>query len=247
MFVVFLLAVYLALGRETSPLDRVVLALGMTGFRVRIPGSGHTWFITALIFCYFATPLIAWFSDWADERGKRFLPVLVAAIFPAAMALIPTSTAPKLFGPIGFYMLAYLWGRSYEKMKRSCSRLLLAFALMLCSFGVRLLLWRFLDGTVFYQNVVIPYTHTIAAACIFYEFAYVFANRKPSKPVEWIGMVSFEVYLYHFIFADVPLLLFGVTGNWYLDAVLVTLVTAAVAIPMYFAAKGIYRLTKSKT
>ena len=76
------------------------------------------------------------------------------------------------------------------------------------------------------------YMQAIAAFCIFCIFAYLFKNRVTGRLVSWVSEISFEIYLYHYMFTVGPLKLFGLTGYWSLDCILVTAVVVIISIIM---------------
>ena len=57
-------------------------------------------------------------------------------------------------------------------------------------------------------------------------------NRKPGKMISFISAVSFEVYLYHYMFCVGPLQIFGRTYNWATDCVAIVMVTFLIAFAM---------------
>lgn len=67
-----------------------------------------------------------------------------------------------------------------------------------------------------------------SAFCIFYIFVHIF-DKEPPKLVNWFSKVSFEVYLYHYMFCVGPLRLFGLTPFWAVDCLLVTAVAVVLA------------------
>lgn len=79
IFVAILLTVYLIQGEEISIVNWLVLASGMKGFHGGIKGAGHTWFVTAILLCYFATPLIAKLNRWiARQPNKKIIAIFAA-------------------------------------------------------------------------------------------------------------------------------------------------------------------------
>ena len=49
------------------------------------------------------------------------------------------------------------------------------------------------------------YMQAIAAFCIFCIFAYLFKNRVTGRLVSRVSEISFEIYLYHYMFTVGPL------------------------------------------
>ena len=87
----------------------------------------------------------------------------------------------------------------------------------------------YFDGTVFYSGIVATYTHYAAALGIFYLFAWFFAERKPVRCVTFIGEISFEIYLYHYMFTVGPVSLFSATSFWVVNCIMTFSITLIIA------------------
>ena len=90
----------------------------------------------------------------------------------------------------------------------------------------------YFDGSYLYDRITVSYTQAIAAFCIFYIIAYLFKNRETGRLVSRVSEISFEIYLYHYMFTVGPLKLFGLTGYWCFDCILVTVVVVIISIIM---------------
>ena len=235
IFLGSLAIIYLLLGKSILTIDWLWLVLGLQGSVVGVTGAGQTWFISALLFCYFITPLIAKLSLWLDQNEKwSFRIMCMICTLPLGLAFIPPVFVSTLFSPVAWYSLAYLFGTRFEKEKLNINKknALKAVAAICVAFAVRIVVRMFADGTVMYDRVTVKYTKAIAAFGIFYIFAYLMENRKPSKMISFISAVSFEVYLYHYMFCVGPLQIFGKTYNWVTDCMAVVMVTFSVAFAM---------------
>ena len=84
---------------------------------------------------------------------------------------------------------------------------------------------HYFDGTMVYDRIAVGYTQVVSAFCIFYIFAYLFENIKPTKIVEFISNISFEIYLVHFMFCVGPVRVFGLTLNWITDCIVIVLIS----------------------
>ncbi len=228
----------MAVGRARGLLSLRWLALifGMQGSVVIVLGADHTWFITPILISYAITPLLHRLSLWLDHgRGKLalraallFTPLLLD---PLLSALVPPAFLSTLSCPVVFYILALFLGERFESVHIRRPHAALAAAGIILAFGARLVARHFIDGTIWYDRVIVQYTHGIAAFCIFTLFAYFLNRAAPPKAVRGINRVSFEIYLYHAMFTFGPLKLLGATGVWPLDCLLVIAATLALAIP----------------
>lgn len=71
--------------------------------------------------------------------------------------------------------------------------------------------------------------HSILFFCTFPSFLN---DRKANRIVKAIDELSYEIYLWHYMFTGGPLTLFGSTPWWITDCILVTMVTIIVALLM---------------
>lgn len=225
----------------------LLLAAGLHGCITSgsILGAGHTWFITSLILCYIFTPLIS-FAAEKIKSSRIWVFTVVMFVMPAVLSLAHSSQLSRLVAPLFFYAIAFIVGKYKDRIKLSFPFALLAVAVTGASFAARFVLNKLCDGTFFYDDVVAVYTHWIAAFGIFYLFAFIFKNIKPWKIVTWFSDISFEVYLYHYMFVVGPVSLFGITSNWVVDCIIVTAVTIIIAKIANFGTELIDKISVKK-
>ena len=211
-------------------MDWVWLALGLQGSVVGVLGAEQTWFITPLLLCYAITPLLDRYITL--QRTKMQITILViAAVGTKLLWAIPESpVCGTLLSLVSVYVIAFVVGRFFDKLTFTKVKALVTFVVMCIAFGMRLAARHFFDGTVFYDRIACGYTQDLAAFCIFYLFAVLFQNIQPLKWVSFIGEISFEVYLVHYMFCVGPVKLFGLTPYWVLDCMLVTAMSMALAM-----------------
>ena len=233
IFVIFLLIVHIICNLNVLNLNWLLLALGLQGSVVGVLGGEQTWFITAILVCYLATPIIDKIFNCSKKSLKRKSMVLaIILLLPLIFALIPFSFIFTLFTPICWYALAYFAGKIYDRIRFSKKYVFIAFITICFAFGVRLIAKLYFDGTIWYDKIVTGYSHTLAAFCIFYIVAAVFQNKKPGKLIVLISNISFEVYLYHYMFCVGPLRMFNITDIWLLNCLIVLVITFLIAIIM---------------
>jgi peptidoglycan/LPS O-acetylase OafA/YrhL len=130
--------------------------------------------------------------------------------------------------PIPFYIIAYGMGRLWDTEKDQPRRTALVLSIGVVAFVVRFVLRNWYDGTIFYDRVIAPYTHYVAAFSFFVASARIF-NKKPGRITHFISDISFEIYLYHYMFLWPPFSLMHITNSWILNsaiAIAATLITA---------------------
>lgn len=225
---------------QITPENWLLMAAGMKGlYGGLLKGANHTWFVTAILLCYLVTPLIGKLSLWLSEQKDRQIIAIFAAgggIIPILLAVIPIDFVSTLGAPIVTYGFAYILGANFEKVKKKNKTALLSLFVIAALFCIRFVLRRYLDGTIWYDKVTTYYTMTLSSFCIFCIFAC-FLDKKPPRFVNWFSKISFEVYLYHYMFCTGPVKLFGLTPFWITDCMLVTVVAVAIAGVMNTAAE----------
>ena len=104
-------------------------------------------------------------------------------------------------------------------------------------FSIRIIARVFVDDTFLYNAVIVPYTHGVAAFSTFYLVACLFENKKPNRVVQSISNISFEIYLYHYMFCVGPLKMFGNDNAWVTNCFLILIVTFTIAVLANIAIK----------
>lgn len=231
LFVIILAVITLICGNKILTINWLFLILGLQGSVVGVLGAEQTWFITTILFCYLCTPFVSWIISKISRLNKGMMVfTILVAIIPLVLACIPPVFVSTVFSPVCWYALAYLIGKHYNPKALSAKKAILAFLLMILLFALRIAVRFLFDGTIFYDRVAVGYTQAIAAFCIFYIVAYLYKNHKINKYISWISSISFEIYLYHYMFVVGPVRLFGLTGSWILDCVAVTIITFAISV-----------------
>lgn len=241
LFVVLLFIVHAVCCRNLLDVDWIWLVFGLQGSVVGVLGAEQTWFITSLLLCYAITPLLNRYIT--PQRTKMQITILViVAVGINLLWAIPESPVYSTLLPlVSGYIIAFVVGRFFDKLTFTKAKAVFAFVVMCIAFGMRLVARYFFDGTVFYERIACGYTQCLAAFCIFYLFAVVFQNIQPPKCVKYIGEISFEVYLVHYMFCVGPVKLFGLTPYWVLDCMLVTVISVALAVTIHRVSCSISR------
>lgn len=233
LFVIILAVITLLHGGKIITRDWLFLVLGLQGSVVGVYGAEQIWFITALLFCYLLTPVIRFIVlEIRESRNKIIIYTAIFLMIPIALSFIPPAFVYTLFIPFCWYALAYLIGYKFTEIELTSIGTICSFGLMILAFGVRILMRMNFDGSYLYDRITVSYTQAIAAFCIFYIIAYIFKNRKANRLILWISGISFEIYLYHYMFTVGPIKLFGISGNWIIDCIVVTVVVLIISMVM---------------
>lgn len=201
--------------------------------------TGHLWFITFILICYFLTPLLQ------KLRSRISIGwVCVGLVFLSVLEIfIVLSVGTRAFSGSTPYVFAYIFAYFFTA-KRDGAISLPAYCglsvAMLASVVLRLLTKGAADavqsvilGRV-YVNVVAIYTHIILGFWIFFTLyricqfcAGVVARLQPVLSI--LGDYSFAVYITHNMLMIGVFNVYGLTGNLLLDTlifVLLTIITA---------------------
>lgn len=237
-----ILAVITAVAGLGFPMPEwVVFPLGVHGFRFFLRIAEHTWFITAILLCYLATPLIAYLTRKVPEH-YHWVVCLLLLIIPLPLVY---ATNFVIYLTVFFFAIAYILGRHWSKVRitngRAVIAMIVAVGALALRFGCRLLF----DGTVYYDRIASTYTQYLIAFAAMYLFAWLL-ERKPWKAVRFINDVSFEIYLWHYLFLWSPLSLMKLTPWWGVNVVAAMVVTFIVAWIMNRLAGLIEKLLKGK-
>lgn len=230
LFVLILAIVTISRKGNIFTIDWLLLVLGLQGSEVGVFGAEQTWFISPLLLCYLLTPFIsAVVHKIVLKKMYTFAYFFICFMFPIFFSLVPQSYFYVLFAPICWYSLAYYIGYCFDARILTKRNMFFAFIIMFISFALRILSRLLFDGTIWYDRIAVTYTQAIAAFCIFFIIAYIFNKKQSGSAISFISKISFEIYLYHYMFCVGPVKLFGITGIWALDCVLVTMVTIIIA------------------
>lgn len=227
LFLVVALTLLVAAGTHLSATHIVMNILGLHGFAYGLPGSAHTWFITAILLCYLFTPLMAIITDYVISKdGHLHRNILIVVLcFPVA---IGAGLYSAIVMTVPFYFLAFLMGKLWDESKIKPIHAMIALCIGAAVFILRFLARFVLDNTVWYTNLIAPYTHYLAAFSFFIAGARLF-DRVPCRFVRFINDISFEIYLFHYSYMHPASPVMTLTGNWFLNsaiAILLTLPTA---------------------
>lgn len=231
MFLIFLMLTYIALGLKFNSGNLLTCFLGIQGAKVGVLGADHTWFITAILLCYFVTPFIA---KQAWKKGGFFLGLL-----PIVFAFVPNPSVYTLLNPVCFYVLAYFVGRKYKGNDTMLGKAVISFGIMAISFAIRFGMKIFADGTIWYERIAVPYTQYIAAFAIFVIFSFIFKRVKVGKLCKGFCEISFEIYLCHYMFVVGPVSLMHLTSNFVVNMVITTVIVCVVAVVLNLSSRMI--------
>ena len=171
-------------------------------------GLGQLWFLTAIMICYFLLIPVKKLEKRGTGDRKVHAPFIFAMLFLADIFLAYTLRV-QLNYFITFF-LGYALGDCAQRLGRKQYGLMTA--AMICAMAVRLLCRSWVDGTVLYNDLVVPFTHMVLALWIFgtIQFAArcapgVIKMCAESRGMVWLDKNSLYLYMTHYMFLVGPL------------------------------------------
>lgn len=246
MFLFVLAIVHAANNISLLSVDWLFLVFGLQGTVVNVWGAEQTWFISVLLLCYLLSPLILDLTQRVSASHNswiRAISIMAVCIMPIAYAFFEAPWVYTVFTPVSLYIMSCVYGVNYNPEKRfTHKKTLLALFVVAVSFCMRFAAKLFCDGTILYDRIVVPYSQTFAAYAIVYIFEAIFNTRTIPPLVQFISNISFEIYLYHYMFVQGPIALFGYFSNWVVGCIVVT----SLVLPLSFVANRISTAISSK-
>lgn len=178
--------------------------------QLRIPqinGLEQTWFLTVIMICYIILVPVKYFIKDSIWKNKVYVR-LGALVF-----ILIDVLAVYIFRARLNYFLMFFVGYGIGKMgkRMSIQSYLLAWICMMIAMAGRLLGRKFLDGTVLYGDIIIPFTHMILAVWIFatIQLIAMYAPGMMRRVVDSRIMCNLEklsmyLYLTHCMFLTGP-------------------------------------------
>jgi peptidoglycan/LPS O-acetylase OafA/YrhL len=236
IFLVFLAVTYMITGRHLQFTNWISCVIGIQGAQVGVLGADHTWFLTALLICYMITPILSKiFCNVKVKKEWKVLVLVLSMFLPMILAYIPWIVWHTIGANVCFYVIAYWCGTKlkdgFQFKKKHC---ILYVLIILCAFAIRFgsrILW---DNTRFYNCIIVGYTQYIAAGSMLAVFAVIFSKNDGNKLIKWICKISFEIYLYHYMFIVGPVSLSNTSDNWIISSFIIVSVTICVSMCMHF-------------
>lgn len=236
LFLTGLAGIHLAKGMKIFTVDWLLLWLGVQGSYVGVWGAGQTWFLSALLLCYLVSPAVLSVNRKLIQLNNQKITIL-SWMLVCALPLLYAAAEPEwvytLLTPVSLYIMSCVYGEAYGKnggYPRSGRHLLWGCVVIAAAFGTRFAARMLMDGTALYARIIVPYTHMIAASAIWVIFETLFAQRKVPKAVRRVSDLSFEIYLWHYMFVVGPISVFALVNNWIAACAATTLAVFAISL-----------------
>lgn len=148
LYLIIIVLLQYRVGEKISAISVFFCVIGFQRFEYTFPGSEHTWFITAILLCYFVTPIIDFLYKKCESSKILWKVIFVLwVVLSAVVALI--SSEPAILTTVPFYTLAFVLGKTIDESKCSKWHMILAIILIVLVFGLRFTARIFWDDTFF--------------------------------------------------------------------------------------------------
>lgn len=211
-----------------------------------VPGCGHLWFVTSLMFCYLLTPLMQKFKKISLKTWQRA--VLILAVLLVQLGLLFLGF--QLSYIITFFFGYFIAGKEVRTDFLWFGFVTLLTALVCCA---RLVLRTVIDGSFLYDRYLALISAAFIAVWLFYAVYFLKANIP--KLVEFLNCptiiftekISFYFYITHYIFLTGPISVFGYISNRIVAHLLAFVLSYLSGTIMYFTIeKGLLGIFKRR-
>lgn len=181
----------------------------ITGLKsYQINGMEHLWFLTAIMACYFLLIPVKKVEKREDGKENVRIVLLFVVLFLADILFVYTFRV-QLSYFITFFLGYVLAGRISKLGKQQY--ILLSVAMILAVL-TRLICKSWVDGTVLYNDLVVPFTHIVLAFWIFGTVQFA-ARCAPgalkacaeNQVITLLDKFSLYLYMTHYMFLVGPL------------------------------------------
>lgn len=234
--VILALVSFLICNKDIFTNEWLFLLLGVQGSVVGVLGAEHTWFLTPLLISYIITPIIEYIRCSVNRLQSKLLNIIciiVLCVLPVIFSMFKDRWVFTIFSPVILYAISYIYGKCFTKHilnKFSWG----VFSVIPLVFAIRFIFRIYIDGTLIYDRIIVTYTHWVAAGALFILCEYLCKDIKVPQCVVFIADISYEIYLYHYMFIVGPLSLFHRIDNWILSCIIVLVLVICIATIMHY-------------
>lgn len=227
--------VLFSIGGIPYSIKQVIMNFCLLGWFSKLPGFGHLWFVTMILFCYF---LFVGLSHL--KRNVHKWEILISFILTTLCAYITYSQElPGYLFLILFYCgVLFLHRQSILQWALSIPKWQLT-TIVLASNGITLLL--FYKDWLYNGNLLMYYITALCGIVLLLWLYRIFSNYTPGPILIYLSSISYELYLVHHPFCFGQFSLFQLTGNyWWLGIIFITIVSLVLATALNRLSKFIY-------
>lgn len=213
---VFIILIYNIITSNYEALHSIPIYLlnlqgvGFIVYGISLPqmnGLGHLWFISAIMLCYVLLIAVKEIERYFSEAPCPCIYFVLPCLLFLDFILAYTVNIQL------HYFIAYFIGYWVGKKSifLSGKRYLMITIAMVFALGIRLFSHNAIDGTVSYNDIIVPFTHIMLAVWIYMSIQYVYQNATGfmttlanSKLINWLESLSLYIYITHYVFLIGP-------------------------------------------
>lgn len=176
-----------------------------------LPGLGHLWYISTILFCYLLIPLLFYISKKRKKYFYYFIFCFIVQVL-CSLHLIPFTGAW-----INCFIIGYIFGNFYKNFGKSIAiKLLNIFLPITILFNIiKIYLKYFTNIDYRMLHLFYQYAHVVLAISLFFSLFLLLKNfnfnSSTKKFFVFTDKLTYDLYLTHHIFILGPfsLLIFG--------------------------------------
>lgn len=203
-------------------------------------GAQHLWFLTVIMICYFITPILY-------KNKKKLLDNYKVILLAIAILAIGLAYVEEKLGRTFFYILLYVSAYVYRNMNtnKDKSKILLMLSII-ALFAIRIVARAFLDGTFFYNTIIVCSTQILLTYNIYWLLNEIFKNIEIEKNaiINHLDTISYYVYITHIMFMTGPIRTMGMTENMIVNSLITVIFAWITGVVLYQISKGVMEKIK---
>lgn len=225
-----------------NPISFCKLILNLQGIMGGAAGNivtGHLWFITYILICYFITPILEHIRSTITWKKVWFLIIMLSMLEIAIILVItPQAFLVNIQGIIlfiGAYFFAVLW----EKKITLPNYVILSIG-MLSAVGIRLGVKLIADNSGglwerVYERVVVQYTQSILAIWIIFTIVLLqIIHKSNNSLLNVFGRYSYEIYIVHYMFLTGVFNVNRLSDNLVINTIIFVILAGGFAMALHF-------------
>lgn len=210
--------IYVIKGMTISTTSVIAYIFDLQGWFGASNGLEHLWFLSVIMICYLLTPML---NKLKDIREKVFFIPIVLFVVSILCSYVDVKVGRYVF-EINLYIMAYYYSFFEEKLKSKKINVVIYIGLIVLSMITRIVLKKYIDGTVLYSNIVVLCTQSIIGFSVFRLIRQFKFNNLNVTLVNHLDGISYYMYIVHYIFCVGPIDIIDRWGKLYFIQILAT-------------------------
>lgn len=210
---IVLIVLYLIFGKEINVYNWITNLFIVSGItETPVSGTGHMWFISAILICYIVTPLLYRIR----ENNKSFiLFLLMLFVLYVFIAIYLKDIIGTYFISVFEYILAFFVLKKYINKINPKKADIIGFIVLIIGCLLKIVFVKCFDNTILYLKFLVQLCSVLIGFGIFTTIYFFTINnykffKKFYKVVSFLDGFSYEFYLVHMILiqGELSILLF---------------------------------------